>query len=105
MCVAISIFSMQVCKEPPLILFKGAEKGRINEEIKKAARDADHPCMVATTPNGWETGYTFLEWLKETIKFSKKVLLIVDLYAAHRDKNVLEWMRVSGNDIVFILGG
>ena len=100
-----AIACCQVSKEPPLIIFKGAEKGRITAEIQKAKAESDHACAVATTQNGWQTGDLFLQWVKQTVKFSKKVLLVVDLYAAHRDNDVLDWMRKSGNDIVFIPGG
>jgi hypothetical protein len=92
-------------KEPPLILFKGAEKGKIQKEIAKAAQDAEFQCSVATTPNGWQTGETFLTWLKDHIRAKKKTLLIVDLYAAHRYSQARTWLKDAGVDILYIPGG
>ncbi len=92
-------------KEPPLILFKGAEKGKIQKEIAKAVQDAEFQCSVATTPNGWQTGETFLTWLKDHIRAKKKTLLIVDLYAAHRCSQARTWLKDAGVDILYIPGG
>ncbi|EPS72038.1 hypothetical protein M569_02720 [Genlisea aurea] len=96
---------VSIKKEAPLILFKGAEKGKIQKEIAKAAQESEFQCTVATTANGWQTGETFLAWLKDHIRAKKKTLLVVDLYAAHRDSLTRTWLKDSGVDILYIPGG
>lgn len=98
----ISHFIQVAKKHKPLLIFKGAEVGKIQREIGVAAGDrAD----TATTSNGWMTGDLMFSWVKSNLRDMQHTLLIWDLFAAHRDDRVRSFLRNSGVDVIYIPGG
>ena len=65
---------------------------------KKPRRDLSiaHKVMILNA-NGWQTGETFLDWVKESIGFEKNPMLIIDLFSAHRDASVIDWCKIEKN--------
>lgn len=92
---------VSVTKLPPLFIYKGAKEGRIQRQVESVATQWED-CTATVSENGWMTGDIFLDWVKKTVGTTAKAILVVDLYAAHRDARVLDWLRGNNTDIVFI---
>ena len=84
-------------KDPPQVIFKGAEAGKINSEIQ---------VFYMPRSRAYKTiRVRFKFWMKDECGYQKKVMLVVDLFAAHRDQSVLQWAREAGVHMVFVPGG
>ena len=71
------------CK--PLIIFKGAYKGRIAKEVKSYSNDE---ILCCTQPNAWNDSHVLKIWIDEILKKSfpnQRKLIIMDNFAVHTD--------------------
>ena len=94
--------------KPHMIWQAKSQIGPISKEAKEAGDK--HGCTSATTPHGWTTGQSFLDWCR--LEFSDaekyppgKTLFVMDLYAAHRTDEVLDLLKGFGIDVLFIPAG
>ena len=88
---------VDIIKDPVVTMFAGVPGAKIAKEV---ATDGG-----IVTKNGWQTGDTFLAWVRKRLADVKDCILIVDLFSAHRDERVLSFLRAKGVDILFIPGG
>lgn len=94
-------------KLPPQIIFKGAESGKVRKEVVGAVGHLDSigVCCVTTTMNGWQTGESFLAWVKKFLASETNELFVLDLFAAHRDASFINWCKEQGVNMPFVPGG
>jgi hypothetical protein len=59
----------------------GAADGPISKAIQEAAGANAIACVTNT---GWQTGDTFLEWLRRNLRNVPNACIVLDLFSAHR---------------------
>jgi hypothetical protein len=94
---------VQVKKEKPVLLFKGAKEGKISKEISQAS--TEFGCTAHTSDNGWMNADLFLDWCKAVPGKVDNALLVMDLFSAHRADQTLDWLRKNGTHVLFVPAG
>ena len=80
------------CK--PLVVFKGAQKGRIAREVNNFSNEEKECCAQN---NAWVNQNVLEVWVGEVLKKSfpnERKLIIMDNFAVHRDNvNMIEYNK------------